>query len=69
MKIDYSESFSPEKKKKKKYELPKQQEDYWPLYKSEKDNLIGQNNEDEKKKLEKLFDKTPINYDEVFFYA
>lgn len=54
-----------QKKKKVKHELPKNQEEFWPLYKAEKEGVLGQDNEDEKKKLEKIFDITPTTYDAV----
>ncbi len=54
-----------QKKKKNKHELPKNQEEYWPLYKIEKEGNLGQDNEEEKKKLEKIFDITPTSYDAV----
>jgi len=45
--------------------LPKNQEEYWPLYKKEKEGGLGQDNEEEKAKLEKMFDITPTTYDAV----
>lgn len=53
-----------QKKKKNKHELPKNQEDYLPIYQTEK---YGDNEEEnKKKKLERIFDITPTTYDAVF---
>lgn len=56
-----------QKKKKSKHQLPKNQEEYWPLYKKEKEGGLGQDNEEERAKLERIYDITPTTYDAVIF--
>ncbi len=53
------------KRKKRKHPMPKNKEEYWPIYRSEIEGVLGPNNADEKSKLQKIFEITPTTYDEV----
>lgn len=66
--VEKSTNIAVQKKKKIKHELPRNHEEFWPIYKPEKEAALGQDNEEEKKKLERIFDITPTTYDAVMNY-